>query len=100
MLRGPLLGTAKAVGVACAVLSAWYWASFAAGRLGMWMVDVGLYRTDAIGVPVHPSLEAGTPAWGVAAFWAVTIAGSVAWVLVVRRAIVRLAASRRRGRGT
>ena len=98
MFRRPLLGAAKAVGLACAGLSAWYWASFAAGMLGGWMAGVGLYRTDAVGVPIHPSLEAGTPAWGVAAVWAVTIVGSLAWALMARWAVARFAASRRRGR--
>ena len=99
MARKPLLVAAKAVGLACAGLSAWYWASFAAGMLGRWMLGVGLYRTDAVGVPVHPSLEVGTPAWGVAAFWAVTIVGSLAWVLMARWAVVRFAAGRRRDSG-
>ncbi len=91
-MRGLLIGGAKVLGVACAGLAALYWASFAAAKLGNWMVRVGLWRTDAVGVPVHPSAETGAPMWVVVTFWAVTVLGLLAGAWMATSMVARLAA--------
>ena len=67
---------------ACAAASALYWVAYGWARLGDFLVGAGLWHTDAVGVPMHPSVAAGTPLWTVAAFWATTVVGTVAWVTI------------------
>ena len=81
-LRAALVRTSRLVGAACAAASALYWVAYGWARLGDFLVGAGLWHTDAVGVPMHPSVAAGTPLWAVAAFWAITVVGTVAWVTI------------------
>lgn len=85
----------KLIGICCATLTAVYWCSFALTKLGNYLVHMDVWHTDSIAAPVHPTVGAGTPLWLVAAFWAVTVLGVAAWIVMVAKIVVRLLTMRR-----
>ncbi len=89
-LRAALVRTSRLVGAACAVASALYWVPYGWSRLGNFLVGVGVYHTDAVGVPMHPSVAAGALPWVVAAFWTITVVGTMAWLAVAWALVLRL----------
>lgn len=86
-LRAALVRVARIVGVVCAGASALYWVAHGWAKLGSFLVETGVWHTDAVGVPLLPSVATGTPLWVVVAFWTITLVGAICWAAILRAAL-------------